>query len=100
MTLQEVKTLIRRTEGFTEADNQFIMTMIPIVEAYVMKKCGLDSIPNGLKLAIAKIIEYEMANASISSKSMMDVRLQYRDQYPQSVQDLLDEYRVKKVRIV
>lgn len=100
MTLQEVKVLIRRTEGFTEADNAYILAMIPLVEAYVMKRCNIPSIPKSLHVAIAKIIQFEMDNSAVNSKSIGDIRLSYRDSYPQSITDMLNDHHNRRVKIV
>jgi len=103
MTLNEIKPLLPNLK--TNQHDEYIGTVLPILEGYAKDWCGnafeedaegKTIYPPGVKLFIAKAIEYLMNKAGVSSMTMGAVSYSYDLDFPPSLTKMLRPY--KKVR--
>lgn len=96
ITLDEVKSILQISN--TNYDDLIEETLIPSVQDYVQNYCNddfLDGFPSGLKLAVAKLIQYQLSNVSpnISSETIGKYSVSYVVGYPKEITDMLNNYR-------
>jgi hypothetical protein len=92
----DLQTLKRMT-GFanTTKHDDYLSEMLPVMIEYV-KDSGIpfnDDIPAGVKLFIAKAIQFNMNSAGLKGRSMGEVSYSYNTDFPRSVTSLLNPYR-------
>lgn len=93
LTTQEVKALLQIDD---ESLNSYIETIIPIIEEYVRDYINLPKeleIPHGLKLTMAKMIEFNLTDVGISNKTIKDVSIQFNTDYTSDIYKSLNKYR-------
>lgn len=98
MTTEDVKRLIGLT---TAKHDEYIFNMIQILSEFVSDYCNRsfdEGLPSGVKLFIAKAIQYNMNVTGITGRSMGGVSYSYESDYPPSVMRLLRPY--KRMRFV
>lgn len=87
ITRDEVKTLLSIPSTDTSRDD-FIDTMIPVVEDFVKEYCandffdddGVESFPAGIKLPVARLIGHDLRAMSLSSGDK-DVTAEWLGEY-------------------
>jgi hypothetical protein len=94
MNLQEVKDILAKTD--TKHDG-YIDTVIPLYIDFVKEYCnnqflGSAELPGGVKLAVAKMIEFNLNKSGISSSSFGEVSYSYSLDFPASILRLLQPY--------
>ena len=97
MTLQEVKDILQIT---TTKHDVYITTMLDLLIEYIQDYCnnsfldenGVLNIKGGAKIAIAKMIEFNMNKAGINSRSFGEVSYSYDTDFPPSILRLLEPY--------
>lgn len=97
MDITEVKNINGIT---TTKHDSYIATMIPLMEEAVKDYCNnsfLDEdenevIPGGVKIAIAKWIQFNMLQSGVSSRSQ-GVSYSYDTEVPESIKTHLRRYR-------
>lgn len=103
MTIDEVKTLLQIPLSDTSKDD-YLTAALPLLVDYVKDYCnqtfidattGLEVLPGGVKLAIAKMAEYGMANVSEKSYTEGAYSVAYvsGSEYPKSILKLLRPHR-------
>jgi hypothetical protein len=94
MELQEVKNILNIAD--TKHD-LYMDTVIPLYIEYVKDYCNnqfveKDELPGGVKIAVAKMVEFNLNKSGISSKSMGEVSYTYSLDFPQSILRILQPY--------
>ncbi|MDQ1003969.1 hypothetical protein QFZ28_004369 [Neobacillus niacini] len=94
MNLQEVKDILGRTDSKHDV---YIDTVIPLYIDYVKEYCNNQSLstgelPGGVKLAIAKMIEFNLNKSGVSSSSFGEVSYSYSLDFPPSILRMLQPY--------
>jgi hypothetical protein len=94
MNLQEIKDILGRSDSKHDV---YIDTVIPLYIDFVKEYCnnqfiGSEELPGGVKLAIAKMIEYNITQSGISSNSYGEVSYSYSLDFPASILRLLQPY--------
>ena len=97
MTLQEVKNILEYT---TTKHDTYINTVIPLLTEFIQDYCNnsfLDEtgqvvLKGGAKIALAKMIEYNMNKAGNSSRTFGEVSYSYDTDFPSSILKLLQPY--------
>jgi hypothetical protein len=94
MNMQEVKDILGRTDS--KHDN-YINTVIPLYVDYVKEYCnnqslGTEELPGGVKLAIAKMIEFNLNKSGVSSSTFGEVSYSYSLDFPLSILRMLQPY--------
>lgn len=107
MDILEVKTLLQIPAEDTSKD-EYLAAALPLLVEYVKSYCNqtflvLDEetgeesevLPGGLKFAIAKMAEYNMANVTEKSTTVgaYSTTLVAGTEYPKSIMKLLRPYR-------
>jgi hypothetical protein len=101
MTLQEVKDIL----GITSTKHDlYIQTSIPLLTEFIQDysnntfadENGNVVLKGGSKIALAKMIEYNMNKSGQSSRSFGEVSYSFDTDFPQSILKLLQPYlRIK-----
>lgn len=96
ITLKEVKQLLQND---TLSNDEYIQAMIPISVSFVRDYCENPElkIDGGVKIAVAKIIEFYMSNSSLQSKSLSRVSETFHTELPKSILQLLSPYNKKNM---
>ena len=92
LTTQEVKALLQIDD---ESLNSYIETIIPIIEEYVRDYINLPKeleIPHGLKLTMAKMIEFNLNDAGTKRRKIKDVDIEFNTDYPSNIYKSLNKY--------
>lgn len=101
ISVNEVKALLMMDPADTSKDAYF-EAVIPALEDYVKAECNHDftdeetgevKYPGGVRLAIAKMAEYNSRQAGIQSRRLARRAETYTAEYPRSITKLLDPYR-------
>ena len=102
MTVDEVKALLQIPAGDASKD-EYLAAAIPLLVEYAKNYCNQDFIddtgqevlPGGVKLAIAKMAEYNMADVTAKSTTVGAYSVSYATgaEYPKSITNLLRPYR-------
>lgn len=107
MDILEVKTLLQIPAEDTSKD-EYLAAALPLLVEYVKSYCNqtflvLDEetgeesevLPGGVKFAIAKMAEYNMANVTETSTTVGAYSVTYTtgSEYPKSITKLLRPYR-------
>jgi Phage gp6-like head-tail connector protein len=102
MDLSQVKNLLGIS---SDKHDSFITEMLPIVTEFAKDHCnnsfligGAEELPGGVKLFIARAIQFNMNPAGVIGRSMGGASYSYDTDYPPSIMRLLRPY--KKVRFV
>jgi Phage gp6-like head-tail connector protein len=104
MTIEEVKSLLRIT---TNDKDDFLSAVLPLAVEYVKEECnnsfldenGVEVLPGGIKMAIAKLCEHYMRESGVQSESLSRHSVTYSvDGIPKDIMKLLRPYR--KVKFV
>lgn len=98
MNSQDVKNILGYT---TSKHDAYIETMINLLIEYIQDECnntfknenGELAIRGGAKIAIAKMIEFNMNKAGISARTFGEVSYSYNTDFPPSILRLLEPYR-------
>jgi hypothetical protein len=101
--INEIKSLLD-TEIVLKHE-QYINTSIPLLIEFAQEDCnnsftdeyGVLSLKGGLKLFIAKCIEYNLNKAGVSSRNFGEVSYSYDTSFPPSILKFLEPYRRVKV---
>lgn len=98
ITLKEIKVILDIEDM---SKDKYIKTMIPIVIEFTKEYCGDNElvIKGGLKIAIAKIIEFYMNNSSLQSRSISRISETYLTDLPKSIISLLDPYSSNRGKV-
>ena len=102
--LNDVKTALQIPLSDTSKD-AYLTTVIPYIIQFIQEYCKTDfknsagqiELPLGLKLAVAKMAQYNMKDVSIDSESIAGLALKVADGYPKSIMTMLDSYKVRKI---
>lgn len=102
--LDEVKNALQIPLSDTSKDTYFT-TVIPYIIQFMQEYCVRDfknvagqiELPLGLKLALAKMCQYNMKDVSMESESFAGIAMKVADGYPKSIMKTLDSYKVRKV---
>ena len=102
MTLQEVKDILGQT---SDKHDTYIYTAVELFIEFVQDHCNnsfLDAngevkLRGGAKIAVAKMIEYNLNKAGVSSRTFGEVAYSYDTDFPQSIMKLLEPYNRIKV---
>ncbi len=105
MTKEEVKQILQIPSDDTSQD-EYIETMLPMLVEFVQAECNNDftdeegevQLPGPLKVAIAKMIEYNTRSSGVASKSLGRKSVSYSLDFPDSILRLLRPY--KRVRFI
>lgn len=97
MTLQEVKDILGIT---TTKHDTYINTVIDLFIGFIQDYCnnsfldenGILTLKGGAKIAIAKMIEYNMNKAGQSGRTFDNVSYSYDTDFPPSILRLLQPY--------
>jgi hypothetical protein len=92
--MQEVKDILGRSDSKHDG---YINTVIPLYIDYVKEYCnnqfpGSEELPGGVKLAISKMIEFNLNKSGISSSSFGEVSYSYSLDFPPSILRFLQPY--------
>ena len=98
ITLKEIKNLLGLEDT---SKDKYIKSMIPIAVEFVQDYCENPEIEikGGLKIGIAKIIEFYMNNSSLQSRSISRINESYLTDIPKSILALLDPYSTSKGKV-
>lgn len=102
MTLQEVKNILGIS---TTKHDTYINSVIALFIEYIQDYCNNSFIDEyedlvlkgGAKIAIAKMIEFNMNKSGVTSRSFGDVSYSYDTDFPPSIMKLLVPYQRIKV---
>ncbi len=102
MTLQEVKDILGQT---SDKHDNYIYTAIELFTEFVQDHCnnsflddkGEVKLRGGAKIAVAKMIEYNLNKAGVSSRTFGEVAYSYDTDFPASIMKLLEPYNRIKV---
>lgn len=102
MDTQEVKDIIEIT---TTKHDIYIYTMIELLIEFIQEHCnnsfkdefGDVHLKGGAKIAVAKMIEFNMNKSGVKSRSFGDISYSYDTDFPPSVMKLLEPYQRIKV---
>lgn len=101
MTIDEVKAILRITG--TQYDS-YLTTILPLIEEFVADYCNRDFInpetgqvdyPGGVKVAIAKLCEYNMKDSQVQSETLARHSVTYASsttQFPAEISKMLRPY--------
>lgn len=102
MDINTVKTLLGIS---TDKHDAFIAEMLPIVTEFAKDHCnnsfiiGTDEVlPGGVKLFVARAIQYNMNPTGVTGRSMGGASYSYDTDYPPSLMRLLRPY--KRVKFI
>ncbi|MDA7028459.1 phage head-tail connector protein [Bacillus sp. CLL-7-23] len=102
MDIQTIKTMLRIT---TNKHDDYFKEVIPIYMDYAKTYCnntftvdGQEVLPAGVKLFVAKAIEFNMNPVNLSSRNMGDASYSYVTELPETIMRYLKPY--KKLRFV
>lgn len=102
MDVQTLKTMLGIT---TDRHDAYLKEVIPLFIDFAKDYCnnrflvdGAEKLPAGVKLFVAKAIEFNMAPSNLSARSMGDVSYSYETELPESVLRHLKPYR--RLRVV
>lgn len=92
ITIKEVKEILNIKDSSTD---KYIQEMIEPAIEFVRHYCGdYDlEVKGGVKIAVAKIIEFYMSNSSIASESISRISRAYNNDLPSSIIVLLNSYK-------
>lgn len=101
MTIEEVKALLRITGTDYDA---YLSAILPLMEEYVADYCNQSFIdpetgeldyPGGVKIAIAKLCQWQMKDAQVQSESLARHSITYAssDRMPSEIAKMLAPYR-------
>jgi hypothetical protein len=99
VTVNEVKVLLRIQ---SDTDDAYLAAMLPLVEEYVVEYCNQDFkdatgvvvFPGGVKIAIAKMCQYQMRESGVQSESLARHSVTYDgSKMPSDITNLLNSYR-------
>jgi hypothetical protein len=94
VNLNEVKDIL----GISDyKQDGYIDTTIPLYIDFVKEYCnnqflGSEELPGGVKLAIAKMIEFNLNKSGVSSSAFGEVSYSYSLDFPASILRLLQPY--------
>jgi hypothetical protein len=101
MDVSDVKTLLQIPAEDTSKD-EYLAAALPLLVDYAKDYCnqtftedGVEVLPGGVQLAIAKMAEYNMANVTETSTTVGAYSVTYTtgSEYPKSITKLLRPYR-------
>ena len=90
MTMQEVKAILKISD---DKHDDYISAMLPRVESFVKQYCKRTDIPDGLEVAVAKIIQYELQDPSLQSRTIGDLSWSHKPNYPDNIMKILNAYK-------
>jgi hypothetical protein len=98
MTTEEVKDILGVT---TTKHDTYFNTVVPLFDEAAKDYCnnsflnddGVEELPGGVKVAIAKWCEYNMNKAGLKHWTMGEVNYIYDTTIPDSIKDLLKRHR-------
>lgn len=92
MTPKQVKNMLGMT---TDKHDAYLQEVIPLFLDFAEDYCNRrwDEPPSGVRLFVAKAVEYNMNPAGLSSRSMDTVSYSYNTDFPESVMKFLRPYR-------
>jgi hypothetical protein len=116
MDVQEVKGILEFDH--TDHDN-YIKTMLPLAEDFAKNYCGIEYVTNpnydpykpisstnprkiegtiegGMKIAVAKLLEFNLLQAGINSEGVASVSQSFSTELPNSIKDMLKPYKKAK----
>lgn len=89
-------------KAMTGADDAYLDIMIPILIDLANNETNRDytelDLPHGIKLFIAKAIEYNKTQGGLQARSMGSVSYTYDTDFPNSIMSLLKPY--KRIRVL
>lgn len=97
----ELRAILRIDTADSNFD-EYIDTMLPLVIEFVQDYCGQSfqdskgeyTFRGGLKIAIAKMIEFHMNKSGVASEGLSRQSTTYNTEYPPYIMDVLDQYKV------
>ncbi len=104
MTVQEVKALIQINQA-DESRDSYLTTILPCLVEYCQNYCkqdfkdeaGVVQLPQGVKLAIAQMAQYNMKDNGINSERGSNYSVTYETDFPQSILIMLNPYISRKI---
>jgi hypothetical protein len=94
MDLQSVKNMLSIK---TTTHDDYLIEMIPIVIEYAQDHCNQtfisENLPSGVKLFVAKAIEFNMGDSTLKGRTMGEVSYSYNTDFPSSLKRYLAPYR-------
>jgi hypothetical protein len=94
-------TTVKNILGITTTKHDTYLTkVIPLIVEYAKDECyqdfldddGVEQLPGGVKVFVAKAIEYNMNTAGVTSRSQ-GVSYSYDTDFPKSIMRFLSPYR-------
>lgn len=103
MDIQDVKNMLSHVPGMdTNKHDAYLTTMVPLLLEHAGEYCNNsfdeESLPAGVKLYVAKAVEFNMKPANLKSRTMGEVSYTYDTELPKSIMKYLAPHR--KVRFV
>lgn len=102
MDVQTIKTMLGIT---TDRHDAYLKEVIPLFIEFAKDYCnnqflvnGAEKLPAGVKLFVAKAIEFNMSPSNLSGRSMGDVSYSYVTELPETVIRHLKPYRILRVK--
>ncbi|MFT0800368.1 phage head-tail connector protein [Bacillus swezeyi] len=102
MDVQTIKTMLGIA---TSKHDAYLEEVIPLFIEFAKDYCNNkflvneeEKLPAGVKLFVAKAIEFNMAPSNLSARSMGDVSYSYETELPETVMRHLKPYR--RLRVV
>ncbi|MDR4249024.1 phage head-tail connector protein [Bacillus pumilus] len=94
MDIQQIKRMIGMTTG---KHDDYLSEVVPIFVEYASDFCknkfDVDDLPAGVKIFVAKAVEFNMKPAGLASRSMGDVSYSYDTDFPETIAKHLYPYR-------
>lgn len=104
MDIQEVKDILQIKH--TNQD-KYIQQMLPLTIQFAKDYCGTDFLVNGVetlssgvKIAIAKMIEFYMLQSGVASQGISRLSTSFQTDIPLSILVLLKQYRKNGVKFL
>ncbi|WP_081787944.1 phage head-tail connector protein [Sporolactobacillus terrae] len=95
--LQQIKTLTGLNDDTKDA---YLNTVIPLIVEDAQEQCNntfdINNLPAGIIRYLAKVIEFDMGDSRLKSRSLGNVSYSFNTELPDSVTRLLRPY--KRVR--
>jgi hypothetical protein len=99
MDLQSLKNMLGYSN--TTKHDDYLTEMLPIMIDYTKTECNntfSDELPGGVKLFIAKAIEFNMNPSSLKGRTMGEVSYSYNTEFPRSITRYIAPYRKARMR--
>lgn len=86
MTVTDIENIL----GISDPRIEFIL---PLAEDFIKRYCNRDDIPTSLELGVAKVVEIELKDHSLQSKSIGNASYTLKQEYPDNVMKILKAHK-------